>query len=71
MLLMLYMEINQSMREDVQLLDLKCSNHMCANKEWFLDLDEEFQKFVKLDNNSKMAVLGKSNIRLQISRVTK
>ena len=43
---------------------------MCANKEWFSDLDKEFQHSVKLGNNSKMAVLGKGNIRLQIAGVT-
>ena len=70
MLLMSYVELNQSRREDVWFLDLGCSNHMCANKEWFSDLDEEFRQSVKLENNSKMVVLGKGNIRLQIVRVT-
>ena len=42
MLLMSYVELNQSRREDVWFLDSGCSNHMCANKEWFSDLDEEF-----------------------------
>ncbi|XP_068667790.1 uncharacterized protein [Aristolochia californica] len=46
------------------------SNHMCANKERFSDLDEEFRKSVTLGNNSKMAVLRKGNIRLQIVGVT-
>ena len=41
MLLMSYVEFNQSRREDVWFLDSRCSNHMCANKEWLLDLDEE------------------------------
>ena len=70
MLLMSYVELNQSRKEDVWFLDLGCSNHMCANKEWFSDLDEEFRHSVKLGNNSKMAVLGKGNIRLQIAGVT-
>ncbi|XP_075649764.1 uncharacterized protein LOC142620250 [Castanea sativa] len=70
MLLMSYVELNQSRREDVWFLDSGCSNHMCANKEWFLDLDEEFRHSVKLGNNSKMVVLGKDNIRLQIAGVT-
>jgi hypothetical protein len=70
MLLMSYVELNQSRREDVWFLDSGCSNHMCANKEWLSDLDEEFWQSVKLGNNSKMAVLGKGNIRLQIAGVT-
>jgi transposase InsO family protein len=70
MLLMSYVELNQSRREDVWFLDSGCSNHMCANKEWFSDLEEEFWQSVKLGNNSKMVVLGKGNIRLQIAGVT-
>ncbi|XP_068663053.1 uncharacterized protein [Aristolochia californica] len=69
MLLMSYVELNQSRREDVWFIDSGCSNHMCANKEWFLDLDEEFRQSVTLGNNSKMAVLGKRNIRMQIVEV--
>ena len=42
---------------------------MCANKEWFLDFDEEFRQSVNLGNNFKMAVLGKGNIRLQVAGV--
>jgi hypothetical protein len=56
MLLMSYVELNQSRREDVWFLDSGCSNHMCANKEWFSDLDEEFQQSLKLGNNSKEGV---------------
>ena len=70
MLLMSYMELNQSRREDIWFPDSGCSNHMCANKEWFSDLDEEFQHSEKLGNNSKMLVLGKGNIKLQIAGVT-
>lgn len=66
MLLMSYVELNQSRREDVWFLDSGCSNHMCENKKWFLDLNEEFRKSVKLGNNSKMDVLGKGKIRMQM-----
>ena len=43
---------------------------MCANEKWFSNLDEEFRQSVKLGNDSKMTVLGKGNIRLQIAGVT-
>ncbi|XP_068653841.1 uncharacterized protein [Aristolochia californica] len=69
-LLMSYVELNQSRREDIWFIDSGCSNHICANKEWFSNLDEEFRQSVTLGNNSKMAVLGKGNIRLQIVGVT-
>ncbi|XP_023513203.1 uncharacterized protein LOC111777714 [Cucurbita pepo subsp. pepo] len=58
-LLMSYVELNQSRKEDVWFLDSGCSNHMCANKEWFSDFDEEFQQSVKLGNNFKMTVWEK------------
>ncbi|WJZ92508.1 hypothetical protein VitviT2T_011498 [Vitis vinifera] len=70
MLLMSYVELNQSRKEDVWFLDSGCSNHMCGNKLWFSDLDEEFRQSVKLGNNSKMTVLGKGNIRMQVAGVT-
>ncbi|RVX17651.1 Retrovirus-related Pol polyprotein from transposon TNT 1-94 [Vitis vinifera] len=70
MLLMSYVELNQSSKEDVWFLDSGCSNHMCGNKLWFSDLDEEFRQSVKLGNNSKMTVLGKGNIRMQVAGVT-
>ena len=43
---------------------------MCAHKQWFSDLDEEFQQSVKLGNDSKMAMLGKGTICLQLARIT-
>ncbi|WKA06415.1 hypothetical protein VitviT2T_024314 [Vitis vinifera] len=70
MLLMSYVELNQSRKEDVWFLDSGCRNHMCGNKLWFSDLDEEFRQSVNLGNNSKMTVLGKGNIRMQVYGVT-
>lgn len=70
LLLMSYVEHNQSGREDVWFLDSGCSNHMCAHKQWFSDLDEEFHQSVKLGNDSKMAVLGKGTIQLQLAGIT-
>ena len=71
MLLMSYVELDHTRREDVWFLDSGCSNHMCANKLWFSNFDAEFRHSVKLENNSKMVVLGKGNIRLQIAGVIK
>lgn len=39
----------------------KC--HMCANRYWFSNLDDEFKKIVKLGNNFKMEVVGKGNVK--------
>jgi len=69
LLLMSYVEHNQSGREDIWFLDSGCNNHMCAHKQWFSDLDEDFQQSVKLRNDSKMVVLGKGSIRLQLAGI--
>ena len=34
--------INKANREDMQFLDLGCSNHMCGKKDYFLDFDGSF-----------------------------
>jgi hypothetical protein len=40
---------------------------MSGNKQWFLNLDETFRQVVKFGNNSKMTVMGKRSIRLQVN----
>jgi hypothetical protein len=59
MLLMSYVEHNNSTKEEVWFLDSGCSSHMSGNKLWFTQLDEGFRHSFKLGNNSKMAVMGK------------
>lgn len=59
MLLMSYMELHNSNRDEVWFLDSGCSNHMSGNKLWFSEIDESFRHSVKLGNNSRMAVIGK------------
>ena len=66
-LLMVYVELHNSKREEVWFLDSGYNNHMSGNKQWFLDLDETFIQVVKLGNNSKMTVMGKGSIRLQVN----
>lgn len=70
MLLMSYVKMNNSSRENVWFLDSGCSNHMCGTKEWFTDLDEGFRQSVRLGDNSRMMVTGKGNIRLQVNGLT-
>jgi hypothetical protein len=40
---------------------------MIGNKEWMHDFDENFKESVKLGNDSKMAVVGKGNVKLSIA----
>jgi hypothetical protein len=60
-------EENEVGREDVWFLDSRCSNHMCGDKTLFSNLNESFRQMVKLGNNMKMSVMGKGNVRLQVS----
>ncbi|RDX99778.1 hypothetical protein CR513_17122, partial [Mucuna pruriens] len=48
----------------------ECSNHMSGNKEWFSELDENFRHIVKLDNDTRIAVMGKGSVRLNVNGVT-
>ncbi|CAL9019210.1 unnamed protein product, partial [Prunus brigantina] len=70
MLLMAYVGINQSKRENVWFLDSGCSNHMCGNKECFFDLDKKFRQSVKLGDNSRMMAMGKGNVKLHVNGLT-
>ncbi|GJV64547.1 putative RNA-directed DNA polymerase [Tanacetum coccineum] len=51
-------------------LDSGCSNHMCGNKERFVDLDESFSNTVKLGNNTRMTVEGKGSMKLVLNEAT-
>lgn len=57
LLLMAHTEEGDSLKKKAWFLDSGCSNHMCGNKEWFFDLNEDFRISVKLGDNSKMMVM--------------
>jgi hypothetical protein len=59
---MSYEELNHEERKEIWFLDSRCSNYMSGNKEWFSNLDVQFKQTIKLDNNSRMVVMGKGNI---------
>lgn len=69
-LLMSYVEIKHDEKEEMWFLDSGCSNHMSGNKKWFSDLDESFRHTVKLGNDSRMAVIGKGNVRMRVNGFT-
>ena len=70
LLLMSYVEKKHGEKEEVWFLDSGCSNHMSGNKEWFSNLDEGFRHTVKLGNDSRMNVMGKGCVRMQVNGVT-
>ncbi|KAI5448250.1 hypothetical protein KIW84_015610 [Lathyrus oleraceus] len=46
--------------------DTCSNNHLSGNKELFSNLDESFRNVVKLDDNSKLQVLGKGKIAIRL-----
>lgn len=59
LLLMAYRQLNKTNREDVWFLDSGCSNHMTGNKEWFCDLGGDFNRTVKLGNDTTIGGCSK------------
>ena len=39
------------------------------NKQWYVDFDERFRHSVKLGNNSRMLVMGRGNIKIEIGGI--
>lgn len=54
-------------KEDAWFLDSGCNNHICGDKALLCELNEGFWQMVKLGNNSRMPVLRKGNVRLQLN----
>lgn len=69
-MLMSYAELHQEKREEIWFLDSGCSNHMTGNKEWFSDLQVDFNRTVKLSNATRMEVVIKVSIRVQVNGLT-
>lgn len=69
LLLMSYVNFHETKREEVWFLDSGCSNHMTGNKEWFSELEERFRHTVKLGNDTRMAVVAKGSVRLQMNGI--
>ncbi|XP_020262719.1 uncharacterized protein LOC109838709 [Asparagus officinalis] len=55
-LLMAHIELNGATRE--------------GNKEWFMDFDESFRHIVKLGNSSRMPMMWRGNVRLEVKGMT-
>ncbi|GKC81443.1 retrovirus-related pol polyprotein from transposon TNT 1-94 [Tanacetum coccineum] len=63
-LLMSYVEMQNSNREAMWFLDSGCSNHMSGDRRWFVQFDESYRHLVKLGNGTRMAVMGKEAFEL-------
>ncbi|CAJ2668206.1 unnamed protein product [Trifolium pratense] len=61
--------VKSELKDEIWFLDSGCSNHMVGKKEWLFEFDSEFRETVKLGDNSRMQVMGKGNLRLQIGGI--
>ena len=68
-LLMARANVKEASKENLWFLDSSYNNHMCGKKELFSRLDESFDTFVKLGDNSSMAVIRKGNTRTLVNGI--
>lgn len=58
--------MSKAAKDEVWFLDSRCKNHMCGNKEWLFDFDENVRESIKLKDDSKMLALGRGNLKLDL-----
>ena len=68
-MLMAYLDFKQGMTEE-WFLNFGCSNHMNGSKGWFSELDENFRHAIKLGNDTRIVVMGKGSVWLNVNGVT-
>lgn len=51
LLLMAHVKNMDKKEEHVWFLDSGCSDHMCGTKNWFIELDNNFKRNVKLGDD--------------------
>lgn len=69
LLLMAHTRCTNKKNPKVWYLDSRCSNHMSGYKDWFINLNEEFRITVKLEDDTRMQLMGKGNVKLKIDGV--
>lgn len=67
---MSYEEMSNTSDKEIWFLDSRCSNHMCGSKTTFSELVDTFRHVVKLEDNTKLNVLGKGNVKLCFNGLT-
>lgn len=67
--MMAHVELNKTKRGDAWLIDSGCSNHMTGDKGCFSDLEKNFNLTVKLGNYTKMVVVVKGSVRVQVNGI--
>jgi len=69
-ILLMAREEQHAQEEERWYFDSGCSNHMTGNKAWFLNLENEHCKTVKLGNDTHMTVVAKGSIRMHLNGIT-
>ena len=57
---------NETPNNQTWYLDTGCTNHMCGQKELFVDLDDSFPTKVKFDDGRFVSVIGKGRILIAL-----
>ena len=57
-------------RRKAWFLDSGCSNHMSGDQELFTSLNTNFKHSVKLENDKRIEVVGKGNVKLILNSTT-
>ncbi|GAA0160713.1 hypothetical protein LIER_17205 [Lithospermum erythrorhizon] len=70
LLLMAVVEDGRTEQKHIWYIDSGCSNYMCKEEILFLNLDKTFFYFVKLENNVKLLVQGKGDVKMSLNGIT-
>ncbi|KAG7588829.1 Zinc finger CCHC-type [Arabidopsis suecica] len=68
-MLVAYVELQETQRGDVLFVDSSCSNHMCGDRSMFSSMDATFTHNVKLGNNHKLEVSGKGVVKIMLKGI--
>lgn len=63
-------ESRNYVKDETWYLEFGCNNHMIGTKAWFFKFDGNSRGILKLEDNSKMFVMEKGNVKLCIGSIT-
>lgn len=69
MLLMAYTDFEKEVKEDTWFLNSGCSNHMRGKRSLFCFLNDACRENIRLENNSRLIVMGKGSVRIEVNGV--
>ena len=63
---MAYVDTFRGDQDVVWYIDSRCRYHMCGESSLFCELEEGYNKVVRLGNYASMNVVGKGSVRLNV-----